>query len=470
MADAEPLTGPPVSLALRAVLAGTASLAIATPLLIVSVVKIAPHPPATAAKPPAIIPETIIPAVEPVVLQNVSQEGARAINAAIPFSTAPNPAARPFKLGDPPIDSARAADCMAAALLYEAGDDATGQQAVAQVIINRVRHPAFPKSVCGVVFQGSEKSTGCQFTFSCDGALVRHKWSDEAWARARAQAAAALAGKVYAAVGHATHYHTDWVVPYWSASLDKVTAVGTHLFFRWTGWWGTPPAFTRQVDAVEPVVAALAPYSPAHRLGLLPVDGTAVGVGVVASALPPLAPTALDPDAFLVSLDGRLSPDSYRAYAEQSCGTRAYCKFMAWSAGTLVPKALPLDTAQIATMAFSYLRDDARGLDKALWNCAAAPRPDKRECMKTQSLRVSRPDPNDPAPLLYDRPELLVPKPWLILPKAPAKPDGAAPGSRTADPVTKAATGGAPATRPVAMPALAGANEASAPAKSAAPK
>src|SRR3546814_8953065 len=73
---------------------------------------------------------------------------------------------------------------MAAAMLYEAGDDSKCQLAVGQVVINRVRHPAFPKSICEVVFQGSDRATGCQFTFTCDGALAR-RYSDAAWKRAQ---------------------------------------------------------------------------------------------------------------------------------------------------------------------------------------------------------------------------------------------------------------------------------------------
>src|SRR3546814_11692641 len=73
---------------------------------------------------------------------------------------------------------------MAAAMLYESGDDSKGQLAVGQVVINRVRHPAFPKSICEVVFQGSDRATGCQFTFTCDGALAR-RYSDAAWKRAQ---------------------------------------------------------------------------------------------------------------------------------------------------------------------------------------------------------------------------------------------------------------------------------------------
>lgn len=449
---------PSVAPALRAVLALTALAAIAVPALVVSVVRVAPHSPRPAVASPRVVPRAVVPAVEPVLLQQVSQDMARAINAAIPFSTAPNPPARPFTIAGGAEDSARATDCLAAAMLYEAGDDAAGERAVGQVIINRVRHPAFPKTICGVVFQGAERRTGCQFTFTCDGALVRHQWPADAWARARAAAAGALSGQVFAAVGHATHYHTDWVVPYWSASLDKVAAVGTHLFFRWTGWWGTPPAFRRQVDAAEPVIAALVAYSPAHRLGagLAPTDtpGLALAPGTLAQP----SPTALDPDAFIVALDPRLSAQDYRAYAEQSCGARAYCKFMAWTSGTALPKALPLETAQIATMAFSYLRDDARGLDKALWNCGATPRPDKRDCMKTQSLRSSGASSADAAPLLYDRPELLVPKAWLILPRSADKSGSAPPAPRLPEPASRPGASAFPSAtppKPVAMPALA---------------
>jgi hypothetical protein len=104
-----------------------------------------------------------------------------------------------------------------------------------------------------VVFQGSERSTGCQFTFTCDGALARTPVAS-IWARARSVAAAALAGSVYAPVGWATHYHTNWVVPYWSSSLVKVANVGTHIFYRWEGGWGRAPAFRDGHSGTEPVV------------------------------------------------------------------------------------------------------------------------------------------------------------------------------------------------------------------------
>ncbi|MFX4781967.1 cell wall hydrolase, partial [Acinetobacter baumannii] len=89
-----------------------------------------------------------------------------------------------------------------------------GQQAVAQVILNRVRHPAFPATVCGVVYQGSEHA-GCQFSFACDGSMARRP-EPGLWRRAMAVAASALAGQVYAPVGLATHYHTYAVTPAWN--------------------------------------------------------------------------------------------------------------------------------------------------------------------------------------------------------------------------------------------------------------
>jgi len=177
-------------------------------------------------------------------LQDMSPEAARLWNAANPLSTSPNPPAKPFNLAaEGVLDEARATDCMTAAIYYEAGYESTeGQRAVAQVVLNRLRNPLFPKTVCGVVFQGSDRPTGCQFTFTCDGALAR-KPSEEAWERARKVAVAALHGYVMKKVGNATHYHAEYVAPYWSPTLVKVAVVGQHIFYRWTGGLGRPPAF-----------------------------------------------------------------------------------------------------------------------------------------------------------------------------------------------------------------------------------
>src|SRR5687767_10604002 len=193
------------------------------------------------------------PKPEPLQFRDVAPQDAVAINAAIPVADLPNPAAKAFLAKFSTTDDrTRALECLTAAVYYEAAIEPTeGQRAVAQVVLNRVRHPAYPRSVCGVVFQGSERTTGCQFTFTCDGSLRRTP-SASGWARARKVAEEALAGKVYAPVGWATHYHTNWVVPYWSSSLVKSANVGTHIFYRWTGGWGRPGAFRRTSASVEP--------------------------------------------------------------------------------------------------------------------------------------------------------------------------------------------------------------------------
>ncbi|WP_298091994.1 cell wall hydrolase, partial [uncultured Sphingomonas sp.] len=250
-------------------LCAIAAAAVIAPALVVT------HAPATPvrprlrvkAPPQRVVPKAEVPPVEPVAFVDLPPDEARAFNAGVPFSTAPNPAARPFRFAGSAEDRARALDCLATAVIYEAGDDSVGERAVAQVILNRLRHPAFPKTVCGVVFEGQERTTGCQFTFTCDGALTRWHPSDIAWRRARQVAELALNGAVYRPVGYATHYHTDWVVPYWQSSLDKVAGVGSHLFFRWSSWWGTPPAFNRRWTGGEPVIAKLADRSDAHRMG-----------------------------------------------------------------------------------------------------------------------------------------------------------------------------------------------------------
>lgn len=170
-------------------------------------------------------------------------DAARARNAAVPFVKGPVTPAPRFAFKGSPEDRHRATECLALAAMAEAGASDIGQRAVMQVVLNRVRHPAFAKTVCGVVFQGSERATGCQFTFTCDGSLAR-RYSDSAWLQARIRAGEALGGYVFKPVGLATHYHTDWVYPYWSPELDKLAKIETHLFFRWPGFWGTKSAFS----------------------------------------------------------------------------------------------------------------------------------------------------------------------------------------------------------------------------------
>ena len=175
-------------------------------------------------------------------------------------------------------DRARAVQCLTAAIAYEAGfEPIAGQEAVAEVILNRARSGPFPRSVCGVVFAGSERRTGCQFTFTCDGSL-RRRLPARVLTAARTVAEAALDGRNPSRVSGAAWYHADYVSPYWAPSLVRVAKIGAHIFYRAPGL-GDRPATARGFSASgEPVIAALA------VLGRLPD-----AAGVVRAATAPAA-------------------------------------------------------------------------------------------------------------------------------------------------------------------------------------
>lgn len=333
----------------------------------------------------------------------VTGNDALSLNARQPF-VAVGATARPFlgriTLQDRPL----ARGCLAAAMLYEAGPgDLLGQLAVGQVVLNRVAHPAFPGSVCGVVLQGSERKTGCQFTFTCDGSLAR-RYSATAIAGALARADRMLDGLVLPAVGLATHYHTQGVFPWWSPKLEKIAQVGPHLFFRWPGYWGSAGAGRGKRLAPEPaapqVVAAGFLDRPAELgqergqtvepalrdLGairsLTPeiananlTPGASVLVPIARRLAPPpssaASPTApmltsrlLDgnrlvrmfPDegVFFLEMNAASGPSGRKGAAQVLCGGRAVCHVYGWNMG-MVPTAGPtLDRNAHSQIVFQY--------------------------------------------------------------------------------------------------------------------
>ncbi|PTW49248.1 cell wall hydrolase [Sphingomonas faeni] len=156
---------------------------------------------------------------------------ARASNALVPIVADKRKRAEPFRFRGGPAARLQATECLATVALYEAGADRDGQRAVIQVVLNRVGARGFPKTVCGVVYQGANRKTGCQFSFTCDGSQTRRP-EHEGWEQARHAALRAMNGYVYTPVGRATHYHTDWLVPYWRSSLVKVATVESHIFYQ----------------------------------------------------------------------------------------------------------------------------------------------------------------------------------------------------------------------------------------------
>jgi spore germination cell wall hydrolase CwlJ-like protein len=204
-----------------------------------------------------------------------------------------NPAARPYRASGG-LGGARAMDCLTQAVYYEArGETPAGQAAVAQVVLNRVRHPAFPKTVCGVVFQGARHGRSCQFSFVCDGSLSKARETG-AWLRARKIAARALAGFVMADVGNATHFHTLKVGVRWGGMI-RVSQVGLHVFYRFGGHSGAPGAFRQTVVAdhgPHAVYASILPVvQPAHPNGQpAKAEAPAAAATPVAQAVAAAAP------------------------------------------------------------------------------------------------------------------------------------------------------------------------------------
>ncbi|MEA3013822.1 MAG: hypothetical protein QOD42_2367 [Sphingomonadales bacterium] len=171
--------------------------------------------------------------------------------------------AEPFVGSRDPEARSRSLQCLTQAIYYEARSESEeGQRAVAQVVLNRVRHPSYPNSVCGVVFQGSHRSTGCQFSFTCMGA-IGPIGDPRSWERARRIAAQALSGSVYRPVGLATHYHTTAIRPYWAPSLVRQIVLGAHIFYRTPGS-DTVEAFSQAPAEWEPEAGAQPRYAVAR--------------------------------------------------------------------------------------------------------------------------------------------------------------------------------------------------------------
>jgi len=226
-------------------------------------------------------------------------EEARVINgfkAATPLALEPS---RPFTLTGAASERGKALRCMTQAVYFEAGyEPIEGQRAVAQTVINRVRHPGYPKSVCGVIYEGAARGTGCQFSFTCDGSLER-PINPVIWTNAEIVAKRALSGFVMKDVGAATHYHANYVYPYWAPTLVKLRTLGVHVFYRWTGPSGTQAAFRGRYSANETVSADILMGADPRTLEAAPPGSMAA-----AAAAGEFMPVATGEPAKIVSPEG----------------------------------------------------------------------------------------------------------------------------------------------------------------------
>ncbi|UUL82388.1 cell wall hydrolase [Sphingomonas qomolangmaensis] len=343
--------------------------------------------------PKAGMPGVVTPENE---LLPVLPETARRTNAMRPFSDKLNASARPFSSVLSADDRERAIACLAIAALYEAGGIGDDQYPVMQVILNRVRHPAFPGSICGVVFQGAERSTGCQFSFACDESMARWRPSDRAITEARARAAAMLDSHVDRRVGLATHYHTDWVLPYWSNSLDKITAIKTHLFFRWRGYWGTLASFRQQSNNVEPRIAALAALSSVHLaqvgqpgdpsaladIPVLSADAVAGGDDAVT-----VTSNARAGEARIAVLNLPLDPDSkpggWSLNALALCGKRPECRAVGWIDPTRRPATFDAASLAASPPDFVFVQELRNRTQQPYWDCTKHAKASMSRCLES---------------------------------------------------------------------------------------
>ena len=137
------------------------------------------------------------------------------------------------------VFSAKEQQCLANAVYFEArGESTRGQAAVAQVVLNRVRNPSYPDTICGVVYQNDSWKNRCQFSFACDGIKDRIL-SPANYRRAEEVAMAVTAGKIFIPeVGSSTHYYAQYVSPGWARAMKKMTKIGLHIFYRtYRGGW-----------------------------------------------------------------------------------------------------------------------------------------------------------------------------------------------------------------------------------------
>ena len=183
-----------------------------------------------------------------------------------------SPADRLGLTGKPRVQAEK---CLADAVYFEArGEVMKGQQAVAQVVMNRVFSGYYPHDVCGVVYQNAGRHLACQFTFACEGKDLSRIDEPDMWTQAKQIAKDTLDGKTWLAeVGHATHYHAYWVHPSWVHEMAKLYHLGVHTFYRPRNWgdgddepvWGPAPATSKTDTPADKPQAAASPEAPAQN-------------------------------------------------------------------------------------------------------------------------------------------------------------------------------------------------------------
>lgn len=340
------------------------------------------------------------------ILLDLEKDAARAMNAAVPFADVVIVAAPPFMSKLDGIDRDRARACLAVAAVFEAGEKVNDQSPVMQVVLNRVRHPAFPNSVCEVVFQGADAPSGCQFSFTCDGSMTRYKPGARALANAMQLAEWMLTKGVDERVGHATHYHTDWVVPRWSPKLNKLAKINTHIFLGWTGFWGQKKAFRERAGDTEALMPQLAGYSVAHgddidRIDLDAEEWAELNAIDAATLQSPSgdnssgrADLAARPAAFFIptkklTFGEGMTPGRWALDAAAACGDLPDCRVVGWGEPSRTPGLLDRASISRSPPDLVFVQNLRSRIQIAYWDCAKWGKASTSKCLGSSSERLA---------------------------------------------------------------------------------
>jgi spore germination cell wall hydrolase CwlJ-like protein len=323
-------------------------------------------------------------------ISQVNADQARQLNAFVPVADPLPPPARPFVLTARGPERDRAVLCLTQAIYFEAAlEPREGQEAVAQTVLNRMRHPDYPHTVCGVVYQGSQHLTGCQFSFTCDGSRDRGI-VQAIWDQCRQVAVRALTGYVQPRVGTATFYHADYVFPAWGPTLVKIGQIGRHIFYRFPGPMGGARAFSNHWSGGELAVSMEGP--PAAQVLLAQeaqrMSGGADNGMTILQITDPNSPTGLRTRVAGQVLFGRRQPTR-----EEIAGINArLAQVEARTPAVAGPDDLPMPTAG----------GDSRLPPGAAAPVITAPPPSSASPARAGGRRRagSRPAAADPAPLV----------------------------------------------------------------------
>lgn len=307
-------------------------------------------------------------------------------------------AGKPQFLG-PAGDHERAIDCLTLAAWYEAGNDVESQRSVVQVVLNRVAHPSFPKSVCGVVFEGSQRTTGCQFTFACDGSMLRRRPSPAAMARARAVAELALQGAVFSAVVQATHYHADYVQPWWSSHLVQRGRVGRHIFYSWPGKRGvllgrpSSAGESEHAQLVRPNASPSTNLSAPVELAAMDLAATGTQLAPVKAAMGEVASVTPAPkpgSAIFLTIDRSSPSGRWAVSALGKCAGKAGCQVFGYESQDQIARNGAAPSAVREKPVFLFIRDAVSGIELALWDCEKVQRPASSQCLPDAGRELTR--------------------------------------------------------------------------------